>query len=240
MNKYSVFAFLLFIACSNVDNKSLTDKKVCLLIKNDSIECKEYSGAVLTAHYSLDSDSVLHGRYEAFYKNGEKKEIGYYYRGRKGNLYSYYDSLGKVKKKELYEESISDGSYELNLTQYITFDADSQIIYDKSYFFKIEIPETFLVGEPVKASIKCMTLKYDSMGGHFNILRAEDRYKEFEAPFFSTNDSTLNLSFDGREEAGNYLLRGVVSDYYEVLRDGDTFATGKKTSISVPFKVVSK
>lgn len=80
-----------------------------------------------------------------FYKNGNIKEEGVKKKGLKVEWWSYYDNTGKFTHKEEYTV-INDTSH---LNQKIFLNVNGEIDSLKSFFFKIEIPDTLYIGKNI-------------------------------------------------------------------------------------------
>lgn len=85
----------------------------------------------------------VHDTIKSYYQNGNIKEIGFMDKGKKSGWWYYYYNNGNLKKEKEY--ILTEDSLSL-LNQWISYDLKGQINYDKSEFFKINLPDTINKG----------------------------------------------------------------------------------------------
>lgn len=225
------------MTCSH-RNESSNTEMIYSTTKDGKINCKQLENGIVMLEYTLTEDSLLHGIFKEYHSNGQLKTIGQYYRGEKGNDFRHFDAEGNLRMIAIYDENLNSPKRELILTEYINFSRSGDTLMDSSYFFRISpYVDSIRIGESVEIEIYTPTMKYDSLNGYFQIIKQEDRYKEFEGLLFKGGvNKTLSLYFPPILRPGNYLILGVIFDYRTPTGKSDSLLT-RETSVSIPFYV---
>ena len=109
---------------------------IVLLIS--SLSCKQDKwDKNIEVNKSTFSDTIFEK-----YNNGKVKAKGLFKKGNKVGWWLYFDSFGKLIKKE--EFMTIDSKPHIN--QFITYNNKGKIDYDNSWFFEVKFPDTISLG----------------------------------------------------------------------------------------------
>ncbi|MDF1675981.1 MAG: hypothetical protein P1U44_09725 [Vicingaceae bacterium] len=144
------FLFLLIYSCdkNQVDRKDNTtiyniDSTICVdsLIYDEYSDrysdryCKMfYSSGELKASYTCEGDTLLHGTYKTFYRNGNLKDSTFYAGGFIYGTYQSFFSNGQNEKVIDYVV-IDDGNVQSYPNRYILYDSLSGRVNDEESFY---------------------------------------------------------------------------------------------------------